>query len=67
MLHSASINDSGIPMQLLEAKQKEVLERREREAAMQVGKNSCSEGMQGAPGDTTHRFTDQALLNPVNG
>lgn len=36
MLHSASSNDSGIPLQLLEAKQKEVLERREREAAMQV-------------------------------
>lgn len=37
MLHSASSNDSGIPQQLLEAKQKEIQERREREAAIQVG------------------------------
>jgi hypothetical protein len=36
MLHSASSNDSGIPQQLLEAKQKEIQERREREAAIQV-------------------------------
>lgn len=36
MLHSASSNESGIPQQLLEAKQKEIQERREREAAIQV-------------------------------
>jgi hypothetical protein len=36
MLNSASSNESGIPQQLLEAKQKEIQERREREAAIQV-------------------------------
>jgi hypothetical protein len=36
MLHSASSNESGVPQQLLEAKQAELRERREREAAIQV-------------------------------
>lgn len=36
MLNSASSNESGIPQQLLEAKQKELQERREREATIQV-------------------------------
>lgn len=37
MLHSASSNESGVPQQLLDAKQQELRERREREAAIQVG------------------------------
>jgi hypothetical protein len=37
MLHSASSNESGVPQQLLDAKQQELKERREREAAIQVG------------------------------
>lgn len=36
MLHSASSNESGVPQQLLDAKQQELRERREREAAIQV-------------------------------
>lgn len=36
MLHSASNNESGVPQQLLDAKQQEIKERREREAAIQV-------------------------------
>lgn len=36
MLHSASSNEGGIPAQLLEAKAKEIQERRDREAAIQV-------------------------------
>eukprot|EP00775_Hariotina_reticulata_P011757 gene11757-11903_t len=35
MLHSASSNESGVPQQLLDAKQQELRERREREAAIQ--------------------------------
>jgi len=42
MLHSASSNESGIPQQLLEAKQQELKERREREAAIQVTQNHTS-------------------------
>jgi hypothetical protein len=40
MLHSASSNESGVPQQLLDAKQQELRERREREAAIQV-RSSC--------------------------
>jgi hypothetical protein len=37
MLHSASQNDSGVPQQLLEAKQEELRKRREAEAKALVG------------------------------
>lgn len=36
MLNSASSNESGVPQQLLDAKQQELKERREREVAIQV-------------------------------
>jgi hypothetical protein len=41
MLNSASSNESGVPLQLLEAKQAELKERREREAAIQVCPRGC--------------------------
>jgi hypothetical protein len=42
MLHSASSNEGGIPAQLLEAKAKEIQERRDREAAIQVRRTRSS-------------------------
>lgn len=44
MLHSASSNETGVPQQLLDAKQAELKERREVEATMQVC--ACGERLQ---------------------